>query len=151
MPSRTRVLLASLFALTNHLLPQISNANEAKQFQVWERDGRSASIHLGTPKLQPSGLVTSIYRLVAIDSSASTPEMFVGTFGAVCQPQNDSPVQVLHYRTVVQKFVGGRWVQDSDKSFNPPQELEPNVDRDFVEVPSTVACGEAWRLVRSRQ
>lgn len=115
---------------------------------VWERDGAVAMIDVGKPSLLASGLISVTYRLVAINGALATPEMVVSTYGAGCQPRDDAPFTVLHFKTTVSKHVGNKWVVHKQNNYDPPQELEPSSDKYFLEMPAKAACAQAWRIVR---
>lgn len=143
----SRAPLALLLAI---FAGSVVHAKDNEPVDLWSNDGVSASIKVGSAKLQSSGLVTTTYTFFAANTGLATPEMFVGTFAAVCQPRDEAPVQVLHFKTQINKFVGGKWTLDNEAKIDPPKELEPTADRQFLELPSKAACKEAWRMVRKQ-
>jgi hypothetical protein len=116
---------------------------------VWKRSDGEAHIKLSTPKTLPQGLVSVLYHLVAVNTALPTPEMVVARFSVVCARKTGEPVQLVLSRTTMFKFLGGKYVVDSDEPLSPPREVSLDSFHDFASKPAGVACTRAVAMVKA--
>ena len=116
---------------------------------VWKRSDGEAHIRLSTPETLPHGMVSVLYQLVAVNTALTTPEMVIARFGVMCSPKTGEPVRLVHSRTTMFKFVGDRYVQDSDEPVSPPREVSLESHHDFAAKPAGVACTRAVAMLKA--
>jgi hypothetical protein len=137
------VLLFGLLGLIGH-----ATASE-DLLPVWKRSDGEAHVRLSTPKTLPQGRVSVLYQLVAVNTALTTPEMVIARFGVVCAPKTGEPIQLVHSRTTMFRFVSGQFVQDSDEPVSPPRDVSLDSHHDFAARPAGVACARAVAMVKA--
>jgi|GEM_PF-6635334 len=117
---------------------------------VWKRSDGEAHIKLSTtPKTLPRGVVSVLYHLIAVNTALTTPEMVVASFGVTCAPKTGEPVELVLSRTTMFKFLGGKYVVDSDEPLSPPRDVSLESFHDFAAKPAGVACARAVAMVKA--
>ena len=116
---------------------------------VWKRSDGEAHVKLSTPKTLPQGLVSVLYHLVAVNTALTTPEMVIARFSVVCAQRTGEPVALVLSRTTMFKFLGGKYVVDSDEPLSPPRDVSLDSYHDFAAKPAGVACARAVAMVKA--
>ena len=116
---------------------------------VWKRSDGEAHVRLSTPKTMSQGRVAVLYQLVAVNTALTTPEMVIAQFGVVCAPKTGKPVRLVISHTAMFRFVGGRYVQESDEPVSPPRDVSLDSYHDFAAKPAGVACTRAMAMVKA--
>lgn len=115
---------------------------------IWKKPGASARIVVTGSKQVPPGVLVVTYRLFVVNSAAQTPEMAVASLSAICDPQSNKPVKVFSDNTTTMKYVGGKFVEDSNQPHTPPIAIPFESDYDFGEAPAAACALGGAGLVR---